>query len=93
MTPLTKILDGNDIENFQKYIAHYKPDNQHISNYTSDQSLLAIIGPEGDFTPEELEACLAQNFVSVNISNNRLRTETAAVVTTQYLVDKVNIKL
>ncbi len=39
-----------------------------------------LIGPEGDFTPEEIEACLEAGFTAVTMGDNRLRTETAALV-------------
>ncbi|MBK9338091.1 MAG: 16S rRNA (uracil(1498)-N(3))-methyltransferase [Lewinellaceae bacterium] len=39
---------------------------------------LVLIGPEGDFTPEEV--ALAQNFVEVGLGPTRLRTETAGLV-------------
>jgi 16S rRNA (uracil1498-N3)-methyltransferase len=39
-----------------------------------------LIGPEGDFTPKEVEAALAANFTPVGLGQNRLRTETAGIV-------------
>jgi 16S rRNA (uracil1498-N3)-methyltransferase len=41
---------------------------------------LMLIGPEGDFTPEEIKAALGQDFKPVSLGNTRLRTETAGVV-------------
>lgn len=38
-----------------------------------------LIGPEGDFSPAEVELALANGFVPVTLGNNRLRTETAAL--------------
>ncbi|QRQ99985.1 RsmE family RNA methyltransferase [Dyadobacter sandarakinus] len=43
----------------------------------SDTSLL--IGPEGDFTPEEVSLALDHGFETVSLGPTRLRTETAAV--------------
>ncbi len=40
-----------------------------------------IIGPEGDFSTEEIEKALASKFVPVSLGESRLRTETAALVT------------
>jgi 16S rRNA (uracil1498-N3)-methyltransferase len=37
------------------------------------------IGPEGDFTPEEVTLALDRGFQAVSIGNTRLRTETAAI--------------
>lgn len=40
---------------------------------------LLLIGPEGDFTPEELEALIAAGAKPVGLGPNRLRVETAAL--------------
>jgi 16S rRNA (uracil1498-N3)-methyltransferase len=41
---------------------------------------LILIGPEGDFTKNEIDAALEQGFVPVTLGATRLRTETAGVV-------------
>jgi 16S rRNA (uracil1498-N3)-methyltransferase len=41
---------------------------------------LILIGPEGDFSPKEVEAAIIKEFVPVTLGANRLRTETAGVV-------------
>ncbi len=38
-----------------------------------------LIGPEGDFTPNEVTLCVARGFKPVSLGNHRLRTETAAI--------------
>ncbi len=43
-------------------------------------SSLILIGPEGDFSANEVELALAGGFVPVTLGKNRLRTETAGVV-------------
>jgi 16S rRNA (uracil1498-N3)-methyltransferase len=43
-------------------------------------STLILIGPEGDFTPEEAASALARQYIPVTLGKNRLRTETAGVV-------------
>lgn len=40
---------------------------------------LILIGPEGDFTPEEVTKALNKGFKPLTLGNNRLRTETAAL--------------
>lgn len=40
---------------------------------------LVLIGPEGDFAKDEVEAALQAGFLTVSLGPNRLRTETAAV--------------
>lgn len=39
-----------------------------------------LIGPEGDFTPDEIAMLINSGFVPVTLGDNRLRTETAALV-------------
>lgn len=49
------------------------------SLYDPRQDALMVIGPEGDFTPEEAERLAAQGFRAVSLGKARLRTETAAI--------------
>lgn len=44
------------------------------------EDTVILIGPEGDFAPEEVEAALAAGFIPVALGPCRLRTETAALV-------------
>lgn len=39
-----------------------------------------LIGPEGDFSPKEITAALEAGFRPISLGDNRLRTETAALV-------------
>lgn len=64
--------------NMPKYIAHCNP-NFPRQALTNDASGLFIIGPEGDFSPAELEFSL-KHAKPIILSNQRLRTETAAIV-------------
>ena len=41
---------------------------------------LILIGPEGDFTPKEVDMALAAKLIPVSLGHNRLRTETAGLV-------------
>ena len=41
--------------------------------------MMIIIGPEGDFSPEEVAMALDAGFVPVSLGESRLRTETAAM--------------
>ena len=41
---------------------------------------LILIGPEGDFSENEIELAKKNHFVPINLGNSRLRTETAGVV-------------
>ena len=43
------------------------------------ESVTVLIGPEGDFTPEELSATLEKGYLPVSLGSTVLRTETAAL--------------
>lgn len=45
-----------------------------------DHDITILIGPEGDFTWEEIKSAEGKGFLSVSLSRGRLRTETAAIV-------------
>jgi len=64
------------------FIAHCIDGEKHILNShirTSAHQLICI-GPEGDFTPKEIEGALQQQFIPVSLGETRLRTETAGIV-------------
>ncbi len=48
--------------------------------YNPGVNVICMIGPEGDFTPEEIELAIEHRFQPVTLGINRLRTETAGVV-------------
>ena len=66
----------------QKFIAHcYKEDKRVLKNeIEQDRNVLVLIGPEGDFSEQEIAEALAIGFIPVSLGESRLRTETAAVV-------------
>ncbi|RZL48423.1 MAG: 16S rRNA (uracil(1498)-N(3))-methyltransferase [Pedobacter sp.] len=65
----------------QKLIAHCMDGEKHYVNQLvqKHQSYLILIGPEGDFTPAELNIALHNGYKAVTLGNTRLRTETAAL--------------
>ncbi len=70
-------------ENGANLIAHCIEGNkQALSNLQISKSAhsLICIGPEGDFTPKEIELALQNGFIPVSLGETRLRTETAGVV-------------
>ena len=67
----------------QKFIAHCYKDGERreLSElYCPGENALILIGPEGDFSPEEVELAIANGFRPVMLGPSRLRTETAGVV-------------
>ena len=43
-------------------------------------SKIILIGPEGDFTADEIELAIQNHFSAVSLGETRLRTETAGIV-------------
>ena len=66
----------------EKYIAYIDPavDIELSKIYTPGENTIVLIGPEGDFSPEEVEQAKRMDFVPVRLGTSRLRTETAAIV-------------
>lgn len=65
----------------QRFIAHcYEEERvllQHI--YTPDKDAIVLVGPEGDFSQEEITESFSYGFQPVSLGKNRLRTETAGI--------------
>lgn len=65
----------------QRYIAHCIDGQKASLKDSADQrgAYLILIGPEGDFTPSEVEQALHAGFIPITLGDSRLRTETAAL--------------
>ena len=71
----------------QKLVAHCMAEKKRTTIHAAMQAhkeTIIFIGPEGDFTAEEVDLCEAQGFTGISLSNNRLRTETAAMAACAY---------
>lgn len=66
----------------RKFIAHCEEAEKKLLKqlYHPRENALVLIGPEGDFSPEEIELALQQGFEPISLGESRLRTETAALV-------------
>lgn len=73
----------------QKLIAHcLETDKQHISRIATSDTCILLIGPEGDFTLDEIELAQKNLFIPVSLGNTRLRTETAGIVGAAFLANR-----
>ena len=64
-----------------KMIAHCDgAETSILSTIKNGSSMILLIGPEGDFSSEEIKQAEGEGFSAVSLGANRLRTETAAVV-------------
>jgi 16S rRNA (uracil1498-N3)-methyltransferase len=53
---------------------------QNITNtYKAGKNIIAIIGPEGDFSEAEISLALSNGYKAISMGRHRLRTETAAL--------------
>ncbi len=70
-------------EGAQRMIATCQPlpERHLLDAWTPGTDLVVLIGPEGDFSPEEQELAHAAGFGPVQLGRARLRTETAGVLT------------
>lgn len=80
-------------ESLQAFVKGLSSDAQKFMGYCSDEferrefvktlmpqgKIVILIGPEGDFTPEEVDYAVSAGFCPVTFGDTRLRTETAAL--------------
>lgn len=66
----------------QKFIAHcYEGEKVLLKDaLQAGEDALVLIGPEGDFSEEEVKKAIDKGFVPISLGSSRLRTETAALV-------------
>ena len=64
------------------FIAHCEEDEklELKRRVAPDKDITLLIGPEGDFTSEEIDLACEKGYLPVSLGKNRLRTETAAIV-------------
>lgn len=80
LTSFKNLITNSHDQN--KYIAHCNEgEKEHLKNVVSAQNdVLIVIGPEGDFSPEEVALAKEHGFQEISLGTARLRTETAGVV-------------
>ncbi len=82
MNQLVKLKEfATTTMNSDKVIATCDGDRQSIQSlYTRGSEIVILIGPEGDFSPDEITFAKSNGFIPVTLGNRRLRTETAGIV-------------
>jgi 16S rRNA (uracil1498-N3)-methyltransferase len=88
MPVLNELTDfGNFIDNmagspYNRFIAHCDDiDRKKLKDALVPKThALILVGPEGDFTPGEIDLAITHGFIPVTLGKNRLRTETAGLV-------------
>lgn len=86
---LPKLNEPADLKNFlskdftgQKFIAYCESgeEDELQKVYQKGSNALILIGPEGDFSHEEIALAKKQGFIPISLGKSRLRTETAGIV-------------
>lgn len=81
MTPFKKFIESDSSSlRFIAYCDEFIPRVLLSNSYEANQNVTILIGPEGDFSKEEISAAISSGYKPVSLGENRLRTETAAVV-------------
>lgn len=81
----------NEAVDYDKWIGHYNtgtkfithcmaPPGEDIRTVELSEQITILIGPEGDFTPEEVSKAIDNDFTPLSLGKYRLRTETAGIV-------------
>lgn len=79
MTDLKSFLVNCEKEQTDLFMAHcLETEKLHLSS-SANKKITVLIGPEGDFTSEEITLAAQHQFKSLSLGKSRLRTETAGI--------------
>lgn len=84
MTDFTSFI--NTSRQGTKFIAHcyqvFKRDDlfRELQQLDVDEDVTVLVGPEGDFSADEVKLALTRGYRSISLGNSRLRTETAGLM-------------
>ena len=84
---LPQLNEATNFKNFvkknsnkAKYIAHCEENYNKLMLDRKSENTLILIGPEGDFSSEEIKFAKQNQFKAVSLGSSRLRTETAGII-------------
>jgi 16S rRNA (uracil1498-N3)-methyltransferase len=85
LTPFNNIVSDNKSD--ERFIAFVEQSNpNHLKDLaTPNKNYIVLIGPEGDFSGEELKFAFDYGFQKISLGQSRLRTETAGVAASHIL--------
>lgn len=81
MTPIRNVIP--QLKGAQRFVAYCDDTVPRVSlarSYRPYGDAAVMIGPEGDFSPEEISEAIQEGWKPVTLGDNRLRIETAAIV-------------
>ena len=81
MMKFTDFIQQNKDNQVDKFIAWCDEHNQRqlVNAQRNHSEMILLIGPEGDFSPEEIALARESGYVEVKLGDRRLRTETAGL--------------
>lgn len=80
-TSIAKFFEQNTArERYIAYVAEARVNDHLLQKVDGAESVAVLIGPEGDFSPAEIQQAFDSGFQPVSLGETRLRTETAAVI-------------
>lgn len=84
LNPICKMEDlvtDKKFDSYQRFIAYVDKENrQHLfEKAKSNSAYIVLIGPEGDFSPGEIDLAFKNFFLPCSLGKSRLRTETAGL--------------
>ena len=95
MVPFATFISEEAQRPAMKYVAYCAPEiprELFAQRYVSGHDTTILIGPEGDFSHDEITAAINAGFAPISLGDNRLRTETAALVAcdTCHIIQQLN---
>ena len=83
LTPFSQFIDESEVGH--RYIAHCYDEIERVDFFnelnqlTDDDPITILVGPEGDFSIDEVNLAMAKGYKSISLGKSRLRTETAGL--------------
>jgi len=81
LSPVTSFSEALALPHAGRFIAHCEEQQRSsILQLSTSGDSLVLIGPEGDFTTDEIAQAIGAGFLAVSLGETRLRSETAGMV-------------
>lgn len=92
--PMNELVKDSEFNSYQRFIAYVDKENdRHLFDKAKpDNAYLILIGPEGDFSNQEIQLAFDNHFLPCSLGKSRLRSETAAVAAVHTLQLINNLK-
>jgi 16S rRNA (uracil1498-N3)-methyltransferase len=95
VVPMEELVMDKKFDTYQRFIAYVDKENDRhlIEKAKKDNAYIILIGPEGDFSKQELDLAFQHYFLPCSLGKSRLRSETAglAAVHTLQLINNIEL--